>query len=222
MRPAVTSALYHPLNHILGSPALVRVARVLAGHGGSLGVADIARRTRLALPSTRAALRRLIDLEVASGLGVGRTMVCALQPEHPLTPALLALFAAERDQAEVVLNAIRRGAAELRPRPLAVWLYGSVARGADQPASDIDIALVSALSDPTPQADAARDAIAAELPGLEHRISVIALGPKDVARLARTRAKFWRELERDAVVLAGDAPAGVIEKVKRKKKSRQW
>lgn len=165
-------------------------------------------------------MRRLLESEVVTAFSAGRTIVCALRPEHPLTAALVALFAAERDQAELVLNAIRRAAAELRPPPLAVWLYGSVARGADHPTSDIDVALVSAMSDPTVQADAARDTIAAALPGLEHRISVIALGPADAARLARTGAKFWRELERDAVVLAGDAPQGVIARVKRKKKSR--
>lgn len=220
MRPPVSSALYHPLDHILGSPGLVRVARVLAGHGGSLGVSDIARRAKLALPSTRAALHRLLESEVVTAVGVGRSMVCTLRPAHPLMPALVALFAAEREQATVVLDAIRRAASSLRPAPLAVWLYGSVARGVDEPSSDIDVALVSALSEPTPQADALRNAISAELHGREHRVSVIALAPGDVARLARTSATFWRELERDAVVLAGDAPDGALEQVKRKKKSR--
>lgn len=217
MRPTSTSALYHPLDQILGSPGVVRTARVLADHGGSLAVADIARRARLALPSTRAALRRLLESDVVTAIGAGRSMVCALSPEHPLIPALVALFAAERAQATAVLDAIRGAARSLRPAPFAVWLYGSVARGADAPPSDIDVALVSAVSEPTPQADALRDAISAELRGQERRVSVVALGPSDVARLARTNAPFWRELERDAVVLAGDAPQGVLEQVKRKK-----
>lgn len=120
---------------------MVRVARVLADHGGSLGVSDIARRARLALPSTRTALRRLLESEVVTAVGAGRSMVCALRPEHPLAPALTVLFAAEREQADTVLGAIRYAAAALRPAPLAVWLYGSVARGEDEPTSDIDIAL---------------------------------------------------------------------------------
>lgn len=183
-------------------------------------MSDIARRTRLALPSTRSALSRLLASEVVTAVGAGRSMVCTLRLEHPLVPALVALIAAEREQATVVFDAIRRAASTLRPAPLAVWLYGSVARGVDEPASDIDVALVSALSEPTPQADALRDAISSELRERDHRVSVVALGPGDVARLARTSAKFWRELERDAVVLAGDAPAGVLEQVKRKKKGR--
>lgn len=198
----------------------MRVARVLADHGGNLGVSDIARRTKLALPSTRAALSRLLESGVVTAVGAGRSMVCTLRLEHPLVPALVTLFAAEREHATAVFDAIRRAASTLRPAPLAVWLYGSVARGVDGPSSDIDVALVSALAEPTSQADALSEAIAVELRERDHRVSVVVLGPGDVARLARTGAKFWHELERDAVVLAGDAPDGVLEQVKRKKKRR--
>jgi predicted nucleotidyltransferase len=213
VRPTASSALYYPLDEILGSPALVRVLRVLAGHGASLGVSDIARRTRLALPSTRAALRRLLESEVVSAVGAGRSMVCALRSEHPLAGALTALFAAERQQADTVLEAIRVAAAQLRPRPLAVWLYGSVARGEDTPTSDVDIAMVSARPQPSAQAEALREAIATALPARAHRVSVIAFAPADVRRLAAESAEIWTELLRDAAVLVGDGPAGVLEHV---------
>lgn len=213
MRPTPSSALHHPLDQILGSPALVRVLRVLAGHGASLGVSDIARRTRLALPSTRAALRRLLESELVTGVGAGRSMVCALRSEHPLAGALTALFTAERQQADTVLEAVRVAAAELRPQPLAVWLYGSVARGEDTPMSDVDIALVSARPEPSAQAAALREAIAAALPTREHRVSVIAFAPADVRRLAADGAEIWSELLRDAAVLVGDDPAGVLAHV---------
>lgn len=221
MRPSPASTLYHPLDEILGSRALVRVARVLVLHGGSLAVSDIASRARLTLPSVRAALRRLLGLEVVTAIGAGRSMVCSLRFEHPLAPALVGLFNAEREQAAAVLHAVREAAAALRPAPLAVWLYGSVARGQDEATSDIDIALVSAQSEPTAQADALRDAVAAALPAWAHRISIVAIGPGDVKRLATKRTEFWRELERDAVVLAGDAPAGVRERVKTKRAPRR-
>lgn len=201
------------MDQILGSPALVRVTRVLAGHGGFLAVADIAHRAKLTLPSVRAALRRLQDLELITAVGAGRSPVCAIRVEHPLAPALVSLFKAEREQVAALLNAVRESAVALRPAPLALWLYGSVARGHDDPASDIDVALVSAESQPTSQAEALRQAIDGALPAWAHRISVIALGPDDVRRLVRQKAEFWRELERDAVVLAGEAPAGVRELV---------
>jgi predicted nucleotidyltransferase len=189
------------------------VLRVLAGHGGGLGVSDIARRARLALPSTRAALRRLLEAEMVTGVGAGRSMVCTLRSEHPLSGPLIALYAAERHQADAVLGAIRSAAAELRPAPLAVWLYGSVARGEDVPTSDVDIALVTAFEQPSAQADSLREAIAAALPSRGHRISVIAFAPADVRRLAADGAEIWSELLRDSAVLVGDDPAGVLAHV---------
>lgn len=217
MRPTNSSVLYFPLDEILGSPAAVRVLRVLAAHGGSLGIPDIADRARLSLPSVRSATRRLIELEVASGLRAGRSMVCTLRFEHPLHRGLVALFAAEREQAEVALRAIRTAAMALRPSPLAVWLYGSVARAQDSPRSDIDVAIVTTKSQPTAQAEALRDAITRKLPEWAHRISVVAFGPSDIRHLAGIRAEFWRELERDAVVLAGEAPVGIRERFARRK-----
>ena len=174
---------------------------------------EIAQRSRLSLPSVRAALRRLIEIEIVTAIGAGRSMVCSLRLEHPLAPALRDLFEAERQQAATLLHGLRDAAAGLRPSPLALWLYGSVARGEDDANSDIDVALISAESDPTAQADVLRDAVSNSLPGWAHRISVVALGLNDVARLIGEGSVFWRELERDAVVLAGEAPAGIRERI---------
>lgn len=60
MRPTTASATFQPLDHLLGTPALVRVTRVLTSHGRGLAIPDLARRARLALPSTRGAVRRLV------------------------------------------------------------------------------------------------------------------------------------------------------------------
>lgn len=212
-RPPASSALHYPLDRILGSAALVRVTRVLANHGGSLGVSEIARRARLTPPSTRDALRRLSEAELVSAVGAGRSVICALRLEHSLAEPLVALYAAERKQADAVMDAIRTASAALRPAPLGIWLYGSVARGEDEPTSDIDIAIASVDQDPTPQAEALREALAATAPERAHRVSVIALGPRDVRRLAGESAGLWRDLERDAVVLAGDAPTDVFERL---------
>lgn len=213
MRPAPSSSLFQPLDHVLASTALVRVTRVLAAHGSGLGISDIGRRSKLALPSVRAAVRRLLDADLAAAVGAGRSMVCQLRPEHPLFQPLVDLFTAEREQADAVVAAIRTAAATLRPPPIGVWLYGSVARGKDQPTSDVDVALISGEDQPSSQADALREGLADALSGRADRVSVIALGLSDVRRLAEQRAKLWRELERDAVVLLGEAPAGVLERV---------
>lgn len=212
MRPSPSSSLYQPLDYVLASPALVRVTRVLSGHGASLDISDIGRRAKLALPSVRTAVRRLLEADIVVAVGAGRSMVCELRQEHPLFQPLVDLFAAERAQADAVVAAIRAAAATVRPVPLAVWLYGSVARGKDQPTSDIDVALVSGERQPSPQAEALRESLAAALPGRANRVSVIALGLSDIRRLVQERATLWREMERDAVVLLGGAPADVLER----------
>ena len=212
MRPAAASATLHPLDYLLGTPALVRVTRVLATHGGGLALADVARRARLALPSTREAVRRLTEAGLVVLVDVGRSSLCTLRGEHPMAAPLAALFAAERAQFDGLLGALRAAAAGLAEPPVALWLYGSVARREDGPTSDLDLAAVLATPGPE-RADRLRGARAAAAPAHAARLSVITLAVPDIARLAaegEQGAPFWRELARDAVVLFGDAPADLL------------
>jgi predicted nucleotidyltransferase len=163
-------------------------------------------------------MRRLLELEVVTGIGAGRSMVCALRPDHPLVPVLVGLFQAEQERASAVLGAVREAAARLDPAPWAVWLYGSVARGEDEAASDIDIALVTTAPESGAQADALREAVSGTRAANAERVSVITMAPADVRRAARAKTPFWDNLKRDAVVLLGDAPAAVLERASQRKK----
>jgi len=216
MRPSASSTLYQPFDAIFGSPALVRVSRVLASHGGRLDVSEIAQRTKLSLPSVRAALRRLIQLDVVAAIGAGRTMVCSLRLEHPLAQAIVSLFDAERRQADQLLRAMREAAQQITPTLVALWVYGSAARGTDTSDSDIDVALVSYASSPAIDAETFRETLAQLAPGRASRISVISLTPGELRKIAKERTRFWRELERDAVIVVGDSPASFKSQVKRK------
>lgn len=220
MRPSRVSALHYPLDHVLGSPARVRVLRVLVEHGGALGVSDIARRARLTLPSTREALRRLIEANVVSGTGAGRTMVCALDKTHPLAATVARLFTEERAYADRILDGIRAAARRVSPVPTAVWLFGSVARGEDSPASDIDVALVSSERDPGRQAEVLRQEISTALQGRDDRVSVVAFSLGDVRRLAKERAPIWSDIQRDGAVLFGADPESLVNQKPRARKRR--
>ena len=211
IRTSNASAFHHQLDYVLGTRALVRVLRVLLGHGTILGAPDIARRAHISLPTARDALRQLLAAELVSCTGAGRSVVCGMRHDHPLAPALAALFAAERSHAESILAAVTSAASGLAPLPLAVWLYGSVARGEDDPSSDIDIALVSPLSHAGAQADALRQALAAALPQQTHRVSVVAFSRRDIQRLVSEEAPLWKDIVRDAVVLAGSDPLAMME-----------
>lgn len=215
MRPAGTSLFYHPLEEILGSRAVVRVARVLASHGGALSNPDIARRTRLSLPSVRTALRRLIAANVVVTSGSGRAILFALEGRHPLTPALRELYAVERRYADALLDEIRKAATQLNPAPLGVWLFGSVSRTVDGPGSDIDIALLGSNENVSSQAEMLRETIIASILFKSDQISIVGFGPKDVKRMIGDRSAFWRRMERDAVVLTGDDPITVRKRFTR-------
>lgn len=212
MRPQTSSHLYQPLDGVFGSVAAVRVLRVLINHGGSLAVSDIARRTQLTLPSVRTSMRRLIEERILTGIDAGRTTIATFDRATPLAAVLIGIFAAERRQAATTLDLVKRGALRLKPRPMALWLYGSVARGNDSHASDIDIALVTGAPNAGEQAMALRKHLGHTLDMEGDRISVIAMRPTDVRKMAAKNSKLWRQLQRDVVVLAGDSPSGFVSR----------
>jgi predicted nucleotidyltransferase len=101
---------------------------------------------------------------------------------------------------------IREDARGCGPRVVAVWLYGSVARGEDRSRSDLDVAIV-ADADALPSAlEAVRDALHLAGRKLRFEPSVVGLEPSDVARLARERDPWWIAVARDAIVLLGPRP----------------
>jgi predicted nucleotidyltransferase len=211
MRPAPSSATQHPLDGLLGTTALVRVIRVLAVHGGGLAVGDIGRRARLSLPSTREAIARLAEAGLVRTVGVGRSSLCTFVDEHPLGGPLRKLFGAERAEFGRLLTGMRRATEQLSPAPVALWLYGSAARGKDRPTSDLDLAAVFQTTPDPGTGDRLREALAAAVPAYASRLSLITLSIGDVVRLAREDAQFWHELARDAVVLHGVAPVDLVE-----------
>lgn len=218
MKPASSSPIYHPLDAILSSPALVRVVRVLATHGGPLSVGDIADRARLTLPSVRSALRRLTQLELVAAIGTQRSALSQFRAQHPLAGALVELFRAERNHAEELFGALRSAAFPISESVAALWVFGSAARGTDAPDSDIDVALVTYDDPPSLSADAYREELARVAPGWARRVSVVTFTPRQARKAAKEKTRFWRELERDAVVLDGDAP-GVFSRQARTRRN---
>ncbi len=99
------------------------------------------RRTGLAASSVREALAILKGMEVVGAIGSGRTWLYRLQKEHPIGAALHALFWSEQGRFDSIIESIRLVVAGTGPGLVAVWLYGSVARGTGRAGSDLDIAV---------------------------------------------------------------------------------
>lgn len=214
MRPTAQSYLRYPLSTLLGSEASLRVLRELALHGDELTTTLLARRTGVTDQSVRNVLAVLREGALLRIYGQGRSASYQLDAGHPLAPLLIDLFVAEHQSANAVRASIREAAEQVDP--LAVWVYGSVARGQDRIGSDLDLLLVAEEdADAERVADEFREHMAEV--GKAHRIliSVVGISGADVLRLARTEDPFWREVVSDAEPLHGLGPEALVSRLKR-------
>jgi predicted nucleotidyltransferase len=219
-RSAPTSALRYPLTTVLGTEANVRVLRDLARHGGQLSAPTITTRTGLARSVVWKALAQLVESGIVSAAGSGRAQLYALRSNHPLGQAIDELFAREERRFDMILDGIRSSAKDCGPGVIAVWIFGSVARGEDRMASDLDIAIVTADDQNTAIMDQMRDALSQSGETLAFRPSVVRLTANDVVRHVRESDPLWAELVRDALVLLGPCPEDLARQLGSQSKKR--
>src|SRR5580765_5600549 len=100
MRPVARSqsAFRTPLNAILGTEAHVRLLRVLSAASPPLAPSEIAEEARLNLSGVVRALSALEETGVVTRLGGSQRQLLAFNRDHPLAPAIGALFGAERQR----------------------------------------------------------------------------------------------------------------------------
>jgi predicted nucleotidyltransferase len=197
----------NPLSWILASEGAVRVLRELARHGGEQSIPALADAARL----SKGAVRRLVQDDLAAAgiverVGTGRNVLYRLRGDHPLRGTLDRLFEEEGAHAQRVLDALAEAARGAAPNVLAVWVYGSIARGEDVPGSDLDVALVLPDSDPDPAVRRYRAALAPVLDREQTGVSVVGLSGADVERLAAADDPWWRNLVADALPVLGPPP----------------
>jgi predicted nucleotidyltransferase len=220
MRPTQQSFLRYPFDTLLSSAASVRVLRELALHGEELTTSVLARRTKVTDQSVRNVLSTPSVSSLLRMYGQSRAASYKLDREHPLARILIDLFQAEEHRMHHIREEIRKSAASVEPPPLAVWMYGSVARGDDRPNSDVDLLFV-VEDDATTDRDANRfrEALEHTERGQRITLSVVAVSAQDVERLAGTEDPFWAELLRDALPLIGKSPSDLLALLKRRRRA---
>lgn len=197
------SYLRFPLTQLLASGGHVRVLRALMAFGAPLGVAQLAADSGLTTRGTRFVLDSLVSQGMVAVLGQPRSQLYTVVDRHPLAAALKGLFEQERANWVALQHGLQRGLASQKEIRSA-WLYGSVARGEDEPRSDVDVVLV--LNDDTlDTAHRARDAVQALGDRLNVHISAVVLTPTELARLPDDDP-WWSGVRRDAKVLTGGRP----------------
>jgi len=133
--------MHHPFDVILGRRSKVALLRYLINSRRETTGRDLARSVGL---DHKACLASLADLDregIVRRRGVGRAWFFSLNLDFPMVKeVLIPLFEWERGLPERLARDIRKGFGR---DALAVFLFGSTAKGADEPESDVDLLIVA-------------------------------------------------------------------------------
>lgn len=209
------SALRYPLTRILGSVANVKTLRELERHGGELSAPSLCVRTRLSTRAVQLSLQALEEMGMIRSLGSSRSRLYRRRRSHPLSQILLELFREEENRFDAIIGKIREAVEGCRPRLAAAWIYGSVARGDDNPASDLDLATVTANDDAAETEHRVRAAIQPAENELAFHASVVALSDHDVIQLAAQKDPLWMSMSSESITVFGDSPEILLERLRR-------
>jgi predicted nucleotidyltransferase len=195
----------HTIDEILGSRSRIAVLRVLRGVGVPLNASQIAARTKLTRPAVASVLTDFADMGIVQSSSAGRANVHTLIRSSALVTELLEpLFAAEEQQPELLLEELKESFGDLAE---SVVLFGSYARGDQDPQSDIDVVLVA--RDPSAKELLER---AAEAQHLEFHnrfgttLSPLIYESREAAALHSRAPALFESVSKDGIVVSGTRP----------------
>ena len=129
-----------PLDDIFQTPSSIKVLRVLAKSELDFTGRQIADMAGLNPQTCQNTLDRLNDLRLLAVRRVGRAYLYRLKSNNAIVNQMLApLFNTEKN---LLANELTKVANRLEGTAIAVILFGSVARGEEEPESDIDLAVI--------------------------------------------------------------------------------
>jgi len=153
------------------------------------------------------ALRPLVEGGIVTAIGHGSGVTYRLDEKHPFAEQLLALFDVERNRKTDLFAALQGWARVASPHPLALWLFGSVARRQDTFRSDIDLAVIGTDSlTVTVLTEGLRDTLAPLVTRYALRTSIVGYTGADIASLPDADENMWGQLLRDVIPLFGPSP----------------
>ncbi len=198
-----------PLNELFRTPTRVKILRFLICHGGiPFTGREIARNLGLAHSNVAMALSRLRKMGVIRSMVKGRSILYQLNPRHILIAKVRPLLETEKDFLKLVLEELP---VDWPSRTRSVILYGSVARGEEQSASDVDLCLVA-------RSQAGEKRLEAELETLQaefylrtgNRFSPLVLTASRWVELYRKSDRLIRQIAREGKVLRGESIAELL------------
>jgi len=150
LEPRLGKTAQGVLDRILGNVIAVRILRYLSQAGGSHTGRAIARAVGISHTAVARALTRLAAENLVDPHPAGRAAIWTLNRTHWLAAGLRDLFHAEGTYRKQLGASLGK---TTQPAPVSVILFGSMARGEMQNASDIDILCVIADATNSEQAE---------------------------------------------------------------------
>jgi predicted nucleotidyltransferase len=180
-----------------------RILAVLAETSAELNLHTLARLSRVSLAQASRVMPGLVDLGLVTRREVPPSALFRLVPDHVAARPLLELARART----TVLQELGRRAATLDPQPVAVVVYGSLARGDSRPGSDIDVLVVrpDGIGDDAHWHDQLEEwrRQAVELSG--NPVELLLVDRDAAARHLRSRRPLWAAIRREGIVVHGAA-----------------
>jgi predicted nucleotidyltransferase len=205
--------LDEPLNDVFASASHIRVLRALFALPPGLGTSgrDLARRAGVSHPRANQVLADLAEQGLVAMQRLPRTDLYRVNQHHALAEPLGKLFELEPKLKFELLSLVAK---ELKARRLPLKearVFGSAARGAMAPASDVDLALVTSRESVAVVEAAAQEIAETVRERFGTRLNVL-VGSPSLERLSKSpQAKqgVWQAIERDGIdVLASSKAAG--------------
>ncbi|MBI3297675.1 MAG: nucleotidyltransferase domain-containing protein [Elusimicrobia bacterium] len=135
------SYLKRPLNWVLAVSSHVAVLRVLKDSPHGMSGRAIAREAGFTHQAVREAIAKLEEMRIVQRLGSGKVQLIRLNRDHAVVrDVILPMFRAEQQAMAKLRDSIRQ---EFAGKARAATIFGSVARGEEEPASDLDLLLVA-------------------------------------------------------------------------------
>lgn len=194
---------------MLATEGTVRLLRELSASRHPMSAGALSEATRLERSTTRRALGVLVDAGITSVHGRVKSPQYSLRGEHPLAPAITALFRAERERAEAVLDGIKRAVQHLSPPPKAAWLEGAVATETDEPGEPLVVRVINSANGILQSVTQLREALAPLEQTLDVTINVVGTTPADLAS-RREDDQGWEDCLGSARSLVGLPPAAFL------------
>ncbi|MGH9091878.1 MAG: nucleotidyltransferase domain-containing protein [Acidimicrobiales bacterium] len=179
-----------------------RVLAVLAGTDAELTMRTVATLAGVSVNRAVAVLNALVELGVVRRRDAGRSALVALDRENEVGRLVASLGSLQAP----VVGRLRREAQRIRPRPVSLVLFGSLAAGTASAKSDVDVLAVRPAG--VEEEDGGWLGSLGSWGDLASRIvgnpvNAIVVGEGEVPGLLRGRRRLWREIAETGVVLLG-------------------